>query len=178
MQRQQYLDYVHFSVALNNNLGAYVEVYAAHLSFIQDQVEDCVETLEKGAGILEEEHGIPREKVSRRTVYSNKEVSVPTYLRGLAFRLRGKLQAEVDQIGQGLRAIEIVWGEGEARSLVRTRSTRQSAPGMQSARELLEEARSQLSMRKRQPEPGPEMVEQTRQMVRLASGLQVLEQSS
>lgn len=174
VQREQYQEYARYCVAINNILGSHAELYERQAGFLNDHIERQIRILESSAAELEEELGIPREEMSWRRIRSKENLSVPAYLRGLAFQLRSQLVLEVDGLWQMVRAIETVWleaeeelGEDPVHTSVREHAFR--------AKELLSAARSRLGIKKRPPEPTAELVEQAREIVRKSARLQVLQ---
>ena len=172
--RSEYQDYARFVVALNNTLGTYVGVYASQAAFLEDHVEIQLEILNNAASFLEEQEGLPREEVSRRTLRRKKEVTVPAYLRGLAFRLQEQLLFELDWVWAGLRAIELVWSEAE-QELGEDPVHPTTRDSLAKAKELVSASRSRLGARKKPKEPAAEMVEQGRRLVRQSARLQELQ---
>lgn len=172
--KSEYQDYARFVVALNNILSHYADVYAHQARFLQEHVEIQLEILNNAASLLEEKEGLPKEEVSWRTFRSGKEVTVPTYLRGLSFRLREQLLIELGWVWQGLRAIELVWLEAE-QELGEDPIHPTSRDLLTNAKELVAASRSRLGARRKPREPGSEMIEEAWRLVRSSARLQSLQ---
>ncbi len=84
------------------------------LSIVTDELERAAERvrlLEQAAGVLEEDHGLPRPRRVRDWRKSRKNMQVNEFLRSLAREMRTELLADIALRWQELRAVELLWDE-------------------------------------------------------------------